>query len=179
MGCILLKEKNFKKVLTNHKKYGIIKVQNKKGVVNMTNIILLTVAALIPASNYYSWFSPEIADNIMQYVASGEYHSHVDFNGDGILTTADAVSVARHYDSNIENGNEITVDSYKIDEIISENWNESPVYWEIDFINEESCREYEKTFSEITEFHVYVEFENFCDGFYAVANPYEERIQVK
>jgi len=131
-----------------------------------------------PADNYYSWVSPEIANVVLQYCVKDEYHEHLDFNGDGKLSIADAVGILRRYNDNVKYGNEITVDSEVIESIIYENWSDEPIYYEIDRIENDFCREYTMTVNDITEFHVYVEFEEYSSGFTAVANPFEEIVRV-
>jgi hypothetical protein len=83
----------------------------------------LTVSSLPnPADNYYSWFSPEVADAVCEYIANNEYHPHVDYNGDGVLSVSDAVCIARRYQENCDCGNEITIDSETVEAIIEENY---------------------------------------------------------
>lgn len=81
-----------------------------------------------PAENYHSWISPEISDIIIDYVIKGEYHEHVDFNGDGELTIADAVGVRKRYEDNCTYGNEITVDNETVESIIAENYSVDCIY---------------------------------------------------
>ena len=135
--------------------------------------------SLNPAPNYYSWFSPEIADNVIQCVVNGEYHEHLDFNGDGQLTVADAVGILRRYSDNIEYGNELTVDSDTVQSIIEENYSVECVQWEIDFVNGEPCRKYELTVDEITTANIYLIFEDdTTDNIEIEINPFEEIVRV-
>lgn len=135
--------------------------------------------SLNPAPNYYSWFSPEIADNVIQCVVNGEYHEHLDFNGDGQLTVADAVGILRRYSDNIEYGNELTVDTETVESIIEENYNVDCIYWEIDFVNGQPCRKYELTVDEITTANIYLEFEDdTMDNVEIEINPFEEIVRV-
>ena len=132
-----------------------------------------------PAPNYYSWFSPEIADNVIQCVVNGEYHEHLDFNGDGQLTVADAVGILRRYSDNIEYGNELTVDAETVESIIEENYSVDCIYWEIDFVNGQPCRKYELTVDEITTANIYLEFEDdTMDNVEIEINPFEEIVRV-
>ena len=136
-------------------------------------------ASLNPAPNYYSWFSPEIADNVIQCVVNGEYHKHLDFNGDGQLTVADAVGILRRYSDNIEYGNELTVDAETVESIIEENYSVDCIYWEIDFVNGQPCRKYELTVDEITTANIYLEFEDdTMDNVEIEINPFEEIVRV-
>ena len=135
--------------------------------------------SLNPAPNYYSWFSPEIADNVIQCVVNGEYHEHLDFNGDGQLTVADAVGILRRYSDNIEYGNELTVDAETVESIIEENYSVDCIYWEIDFVNGQPCRKYELTVDEITTANIYLEFEDdTMDNVEIEINPFEEIVRV-
>ena len=142
-------------------------------------ICLALHASLNPAPNYYSWFSPEIANNIIECVVNGEYHEHLDFNGDGVLSVADAVGVLRRYYDNIEYGNELTVDSDTVQAIIEENYSVECVQWEIDFVNGEPCRKYELTVNEITTANIYLIFEDdTTDNVEIEINPFEEIVKV-
>ena len=142
-------------------------------------ICLALHASLNPAPNYYSWFSPEIADTIIENVVNGEYHEHLDFNGDGVLSVADAVGVLRRYYDNIEYGNELTVDGETVQAIIEENYSVECVQWEIDFVNGEPCRKYELTVDEITTANIYLIFEDdTTDNIEIEINPFEEIVKV-
>jgi len=143
-----------------------------------------------PAENYNSWISPEISDIIVDYVIKGEYHEHVDFNGDGELTIADAVGVRKRYEDNCTYGNEITLDKETIVDIAWENYTTEymeredfvdnlMLYYEIDFVNGEPCRQYELTVSEITTAHIYYEFTDDTTGSIDIEiNPFEETVRV-
>ena len=142
-------------------------------------ICLALYASLNPAPNYYSWFSPEIANNIIECVVNGEYHEHLDFNGDGVLSVADAVGVLRRYYDNIEYGNELTVDSETVQSIIEENYTVECVQWEIDFIDGQPCRKYELTVDKITTANIYLIFEDdTTDNVEIEINPFEEIVKV-
>ena len=142
-------------------------------------ICLALHSSLMPAPNYYSWFSPEIANNIIECVVNDEYHEHLDFNGDGVLSVADAVGVLRRYYDNIEYGNELTVDGDTVQSIIEENYSVECVQWEIDFVNDEPCRKYELTVNEITTANIYLIFEDDTTDNVAIEiNPFEEIVRV-
>lgn len=142
-------------------------------------ICLALHGSLNPAPNYYSWFSPEIADHIVDCIINEEYHEHLDFNGDGVLSVADAVGVLRRYYDNIEYGNELTVDSETVQAIIEENYSVECVQWEIDFVNGEPCRKYELTVDEITTANIYLIFEDdTTDNIEIEINPFEEIVKV-
>lgn len=132
----------------------------------------------MPADNYYSWISPEIADEIQELVISGEYREYLDFNGDGKLSMADVVGVRKRYQDNCRYGNELTLDSETVDAIVVENYSEAPIYWEIDRVNGQLCRQYELTVSEVTSAEIYLEFEDFSETVKVEINPFTETITV-
>ena len=127
-----------------------------------------------PAENYYSWVSPEIADVIQECVIDGEYREYLDFNGDGNLNIADVVGVLKRYQDNCTYGNTITLDSKVIDSIITENYTEAAVYYEING----NPAQYELTAREIMTAEIYIEFENGSDIVEVELNPYTEAITV-
>ena len=131
-----------------------------------------------PAANYYSWISPEIADEIQELVIDGEYREYLDFNGDGNLSVADIVGVLKRYQDNITYGNEITLDREVIDSIIVENYNETAIYYEIDRVDGKLTRQYELTASEIMQAEIYIEFENSSECVIVEVNPFTESITV-
>lgn len=142
-------------------------------------LALAMSSAPAPADNYYSWFSPEIADNILTAIINDEYYTHLDFNGDNKLTIADAVGVLCRYNSNITYGNKLTVDKEVVESIITENYNIDCIYWEFDFVNNEPCRQYELTVDEITTANIYLEFaDNTIDNVIIEINPFEEKVSV-
>lgn len=140
--------------------------------------MITTIISLLAAPMFNSWYSPDIANQIMQDAAKHEYHAYLDYNGDGEENVVDAISVLKRYYSNIENGNTITFDSDKMDEIAEENGIDY-IYYEIDFINDEATREYEYTADKVERIHIYYETEDIADGFYVVLNPFEEIISVE
>ena len=141
----------------------------------MLGIIIATAAVIAaPAPNYYSWIAPEISDTILQAVANDEYHEYLDYNGDGNLNTADAVLVALRYAENCSEGREYTLSADTVRAIIAENYAADAVCWEICAVNNEQCREYELTVSDITEAEIYVEFPVNSETFTLIVNPFEE-----
>lgn len=154
----------------------------------MLNAILAVAALAMPSENYTSWISPEISDMIVDYLIEDREYRHLDFNGDGKMNIADAVGVAKRYADNVAYGNSITLDIETIYDIGWENYsddqerqdfiNNSLMYWEICNVNDEPCREYELTVSEISEAEIYYEFEDYSDSVRVRLNPYEETIQV-
>ena len=143
--------------------------------------MITTIISLLTAASplYNSWYSPEIADTIMQDAANHEYHAYLDYNGDGEENVVDAISVLKRYYSNIENGNTITFDSDKMDEIAEENGIDY-IYYEIDFVDGVATREYEYTADKVERIHIYYETEDLMGcGFYVILNPFEETITVE
>lgn len=148
----------------------------------MKTALLFVALALTnpqPAENYYSWVSPEIADHITECIINREYHSYLDFNGDGELNIADVVGVRKRYQNNVRYGNEITLDREVVDSIVMENYSDEAIYWEIDRVNGKPTRQYELTVSEITTAEIYIEFENNSECVTVELNPFMEMIEVK
>ena len=141
-------------------------------------LALALTSSPMPAENYYSWISPDIADEITELVISGEYREYLDFNGDGILSMADVVGVRKRYQDNCRYGNELTMDSETVNAIVLENYSESPIYWEIDRVNGQLCRQYELTVNEVTNAELYLEFEEFSETVKVEINPFTETITV-
>lgn len=141
-------------------------------------LALALTSSPMPADNYYSWISPEIADEIQELVISGEYREYLDFNGDGKLSMADVVGVRKRYQDNCRYGNELTLDSETVNAIVLENYSESPIYWEIDRVNGQLCRQYELTVSEVSSAEIYLEFEDFSETVKVEINPFTETITV-
>lgn len=141
-------------------------------------VAIALTSSPMPADNYYSWISPEIADEIQELVISGEYREYLDFNGDGKLSMADVVGVRKRYQDNCRYGNELTLDSETVDAIVVENYSESPIYWEIDRINGQLCRQYELTVDDIATAEIYLEFEDFSETVKVEINPFTETITV-
>ena len=131
----------------------------------------------IPAETYYSWYSPWVANNVLNYIINEEYHPHVDFNGDGKLTISDIVNITRRYEYNVKYGNTITLDEDYINRIAEEN-GLNIVYWEIYKIDNDVCREYEYTANDITTIYVWYEEEERGDNLIIELNPFEEKMQV-
>ena len=145
----------------------------------MIFIILALTSSPAPASNFYAATSPEVAAEIQELVISGEYRTHLDFNGDGELNMADVVGVSKRYQDNRKHGNEITLDRAAVEDIAAENYPNPLIYWEIDRINGKLCRQYELTSSEVTEAEIYLEFEDYSDTVLVELNPYKEIVIVK
>lgn len=145
----------------------------------MIFIILALKSSPAPASNFYAATSPEVAAEIQEFVISGKYRTHLDFNGDGELNIADVVGVSKRYQDNCERGNEITLDRAAVEDIAAENYPNPLIYWEIDRINGELCRQYELTASKVTEAEIYLEFEDYSDTIKVELNPFTEVVRVK
>lgn len=143
-----------------------------------TFIAFAMTSSPTPAENYYSWISPEIADTIQECVINEEYREYLDFNGDGELNMADVVGVRKRYQDNCKYGNTITLDSEVVESIITENYSEAAIYWEVYRVGNENCRQYEVSVSETTEIYLWVEFENSGETIKVMANPFTESITV-
>ena len=148
----------------------------------MKTALIFTVLALttspMPKENYYASISPDIATEIQELVIDGEYREYLDFNGDGKLTIADVVGVSKRYQDNCKYGNEITLDRDVVDSIVSENYSEACIYWEIDRVNGELTRQYELTADDIMTAEIYVEFESYSECVMVEVNPFTETITV-
>lgn len=141
-------------------------------------LALALTSSPMPSGNYYASVSPDIADEITELVISGEYRGYLDFNGDGILSMADAVGVAKRYQDNCKYGNKITMDRETVEAIVMENYTDEAIYWEIDRINGQLCRQYELTVDDITTAEIYLEFSGFSECVTVELNPYTETITV-
>lgn len=134
------------------------------------------IAAQSP--NYYCHYSLEISHEIMTAAANDEYYIHLDYNGDNKLTCSDAVLVAKRYNDNLKNGNTIQFNSTIVNEIVSENYAEELIYYEIYKVNSGNCRFYDIAITDISDISVYVEFENYSDTIEINIDPFQELIQV-
>ena len=142
-----------------------------------TPVAYATEEKPMPADTYYSWYSPWVANNVLNYIINEEYHPHVDFNGDGELTISDIVNITRRYEYNVKYGNTITLNDDYINNVAEEN-GLNIIYWEIYKINDESCRKYEYTADNITTVYVWYEEEEKGDSLIIELNPFEEKMQV-
>ena len=115
-------------------------------------------ALLIAAATYYAAISPEVSAEIQDCAIRGEYREHLDYNGDGALTIADAVGVERKYQYNTEHGNTVVFDREDVADIIAENYADSPVEWEVSSINDEPCTLCEVEISEVTRLTILLDF---------------------
>lgn len=148
----------------------------------MISAILTAMTALIPAPNFYSWYSPETATACMEYAVQGVYAPHLDFDGDGILSTMDAVKIYKRYNMNLENGGSYVFDESGVMRIVEENvpaekYNEY-FYYEIDFIDGTPCRKYAYTATQITTAHVYCELNGSSFDFTVSIDPFKELVSV-
>ena len=131
-----------------------------------------------PAKNYYSDVSPATAEVILNEVIAENYHEYLDYNGDGKLNIADYVGVCRRYQDNNTYGNEITIDRETVYSIATENYPDDLLYYEFDFVNNQICRQYELTTTEICTANIYLEFENYSDNVKIEVNPFTESVKV-
>lgn len=139
----------------------------------VTGIFLaMALHTTMPAENYNSWFSPEIASVVADATVNGEYYQHLDFNGDGVLNAVDTFSIYKRYTENETYGNELTVDEDTIYSIVEENYNlDDVVEWEL--------MGYDNKFSEMSNVDLLVRMDDgSAEMLTLVINPIEERITV-
>ena len=133
-------------------------------------------ALLIAAATFYAAISPEVSAEIQGCAIRGEYREYLDYNGDGALTIADAVGVERQYNYNVEHGNTVVFDREDVADIIAENYEDSPIQWEISSINDEPCRLYDVEICEVTRLTVALDFAEYGETLEIQVNPYTESI---
>ena len=141
-------------------------------------IALALTSSPQPAPNYFAEISPQITAEIQDCIINEEYRQHIDFNGDGELTIADAVGVEKRYSDNCTYGNSITLEAETVYSIAEENYPDELIYWELDRINGELCREYSTTVDDVTEAEIYLEFENYSDTVTVIIDPFTESVTV-
>lgn len=150
--------------------------------------IFLILAALAgapePAPEFRAPISDETAAAIVDTITSDDEAAPapaLDFNGDGALTIADAVGIARrHYISTHEH-TEITIDRETVAAIAAELYPDdiqTYFYYEIDFVDGSPCRKYELTSSDIVTIDIYFEFDEWQTSHRAEVNPYTETITI-
>lgn len=139
----------------------------------------IAVISLAATTTFHSWISPEIAQQITEDYVNGEYHSYLDYNGDGKEDIMDAIGILRRYNHNLNHGNTITFDQQSMDEIAEENGLDI-IDWSIDFIDGTPCRKYSYTADKTTTIKVYYDTEE-GDGetLTIELNPIEERFILK
>ena len=142
----------------------------------MITMLICGAAIMQPAANYYSSVSPETAAEIITECKAGNYHSFLDYNGDGELTIADAVCVSRKYEANCRDGNVYHLGSAEINEIIAENYTEAPIEYEITSINDNICCLYAADFTEISRLTLLMEFEDAAETLEIQVNPFTESL---
>lgn len=147
----------------------------------LTNIFLALAmtSSPTPSENYNSYISPEISNEIIMDITCGNADKmYLDFNGDSELNIADAVGVLKRYTDNVNNGNELTIDSETVSAIYAENFTEDMEYFEFYRVNDETCREYEVSVSDISIVDIWVENENIGTTIKVKVNPIEEYVEV-
>ena len=70
------------------------------------------------------------------------------------------------------------MDRETVEAIVMENYTDEAIYWEIDRINGQLCRQYELTVDDIATAEIYLEFEDFSECVTVELNPYTETITV-
>ena len=133
-------------------------------------------ALLIAAATFYAAISPEVSAEIQELTIRGEYREYLDYNGDGVLTIADAVGVERKYNYNVEHGNAVIFDREDVESIIAENYADSPIQWEISAVNDEPCRLYDVEICEVTRLTILLDFVEYGESLEIQVNPYTESI---
>lgn len=127
----------------------------------MTAILTAFALSATSAFGMVNGYSPSTADTIMTATVNEEYHAFMDYNGDGVLSVMDAIGVLKKYHENSTSGNTLTYGESDVLAVVAENLNPSEYsdffYYEIDFVNGESCRLYSYDYSEYTVLHVYCE----------------------
>lgn len=146
-------------------------------------VTLLNPARPEPAPNYYSWYSEDIASQVMEYAVNDEYYSHLDFDGDGVLSVMDAVAIRKRYICNVINKTPFHFGESDVMEIVKENYSADSYseyfYYEIDFVDGSVCRAYEMDFENPAYIHVYLEMNDETKGFYVMISPAEENYAVR
>ena len=138
--------------------------------------LICAACIMLPSENYYSDISPNTAEVVLNEVIAENYHTYLDYNGDGALNIADVVCIKRKYEYNIRNGNIYHFDRVQVNDIITENYSEYPIEWEIVGVNDMPCSSYDITVSEITRFDLLLEFDGYSELLEIQVNPYTESI---
>ena len=131
---------------------------------------------LIAAATYYAAISPEVSAEIQELAIKGEYREYLDYNGDGVLTIADAVGVERKYQHNVSDGNTVVFDREDVAEIVAENYADTAIQWEICGINDEPCRAYDVEICEVTRLTIALDFAEYGETLEIQVNPYTESL---
>lgn len=105
------------------------------------------------------------------------------------MNLADAVGVLHKYETNVRDGNELALDLDTIYDIGWENLSKNLdredfienelLYYEIERVNDEPCRQYDLTVTEKSEAVIYYEFEDFADTVTVSIDPITEVIRVQ
>lgn len=138
-----------------------------------------TIFGVMCASlNFNAEISPITTAEIQSAVIDGREYTHLDYNGDGKLTIADAVGVQRKFEFNCTYGNSMTFDGEDVREIIEENYSDYPIQWEISSIDGAPCREISIETEHITNITVYLDFMETSDTLEIAIDPFTESIYV-
>ena len=148
----------------------------------MIAFIIAAVSALTPAPAFTSQISPETAAACIECAATNTYVSDLDFDGDGIITTLDAIKIYKQYCMNLENKSAYVFDESDVLQVVEENIPAEKYseyfYYEIDFIDDEPCREYSYCATEITTAHVYCELNDSAFTFTVSIDPFKGQVSV-
>lgn len=127
----------------------------------MTAIMTAVAMMTAPAPTFCAPCSIDGAVTCMNLVVNSRYNEGFDYDGDGVLTVLDAVSISKRGAYNSTYGNTFTFGEKEVMEVVEENLNPEEYsdyfYYEIDFINGIPCRKYEISTDSITDVHVYCE----------------------
>lgn len=110
--------------------------------------------------------------DVMECVLDDTYKIHMDFNADCELNLADVVAISKRK-TEVEQYNEITIDSELINELFEVN-SIAPTYWEIDKINNDVVRQYEVITDKEITVDIYFELENGNGNVTLTINPNTE-----
>lgn len=155
----------------------------------MKTTLILLAAITAPQQPFIDAISPETSQLIVDYIISGKSYKWLDYNCDGEMNLADAVGVLHKYETNVRNGNELTLDLETIYDIGWENLSSNMdridfienelLYYEIERVNGELCKRYDLTVTEKSEAVIYYEFEDYADTVTVSIDPITEVIRVQ
>ena len=148
----------------------------------MTAILTAIAMMTAPVSTFDAPCSVDGAIDCMNLIAHDRYHEGFDYNGDGVLTVTDAVSISRRGYENKTFGNTYTFGEEEVMAVVEGNLNPSEYsdyfYYEIDFIDGDPCREYEFSTDGINDVHVYCEVNDEMFQFTVRITAWEENFYV-
>lgn len=148
-------------------------------IISIFRVSSMLFSMMNPAGNFCAPINDNTAAKIRQAIVNYQYDEKLDYNGDGKLTLKDVFFVRRRYQHNLENGNQITINSKTAMTIITENY-DTPIDWEFCEIDNQITRAYEITTNKIIPATIRAEFENYSIKYIEIEiNPFEEAVYVK